>query len=700
MSISSLVTIVVLIFLAVVCLIWLRRLRAKATRLDATPEFTSNSEALVVKKIEINPAVPDETPVLVEEPRNEITFPEPQPVQEADKSTVAVVFTDLEKTIPAEMTRQEIGIPMLETTDAAVNHAEVAQNEIEYGNKGTESAAVPTREAIELKKAENADEEIPDKAATEEIIPSRQNESGHNQPTERPNNIATSSDEPVLEANISPPAASPVTQTESISRLFEEDVGEEEKVIPESVHPYADAEPRPDEIVNEAELIAAYDNDKTPQRYRPPSQAVPRQSRTRTPTQSTSRSRQNEVLLDIRLRLTFDRFGLCRLALLPERKGQLDDEVTVRHEGVSLGLTAQEDWYQDLEFPNIGGLLRDSIEMKGKLADNRRVRWLLTARNIYVLASHQRASGFVSTTRMTLGRSHIILCTAELQDQVEAILILAGCAGYAKLEEANGMPTGWIGFREVAPTQSLPLEDTDEYYAIKPAPDIEINLDGGVWLHNSVWLAGYPPKIKLLGQANTSIKVLIDDKEAQHDAGGYLITDGYDTIGQHSVYCEGLSCSRTYSIEEPTESWKEWPAYKFDESEICGPLVQLTAKAANRRPITVPMSTPLLLGAEPGQIFRCSPRNVTQWKGFVPFDVVWALPAYPLRCNKKTARIIQFKVAPISPRKGVSKAALDWCNAIMDVSRKGLRVESQTAEAAELWYEYKKEARKIWRAAR
>jgi hypothetical protein len=112
------------------------------------------------------------------------------------------------------------------------------------------------------------------------------------------------------------------------------------------------------------------------------------------------------------------------------------------------------------------------------------------------------------------------------------------------------------------------------------------------------------------------------------------------------------------------------------------------------------MSTPLLLGAEPGQIFRCSPRNVTQWKGFVPFDVVWALPAYPLRCNKKTARIIQFRIAPFSPRKGGSKTALDWCKAILDASRKGLRVESNSAEAAAHWHEYKKEARKMWRAAR
>ena len=701
MSNSSLMTIAVVVLLAVASLIlWLRRSRSKTTRLDAIPEFSPVSEEPAVEKIGINTVVPDETPVLVEEPRKEAASPEPQPLPEAANPPVTIVITDSEKTTPSEIVHQEVKIPMLETTDAAVNHADVVQNKIENGNESSRPAAVPAHEAIEFEKVKNADEEMPGNAAPDELSPLRQNESGHTQPAEQPNVIDASSAEPIPVAALPPQALSLDAQTESITRPLEEDVAEDEKVIPEIVYPHADTEPQPDEIANEAEPIGANDNDKSPQRYRPPSQSAPRQPRTRTPAQPAVRNGQNEVLLDIRLRLTLDRFGFCRLALLPERKGQLDDEITVRHGGVSLGLTAQEDWYQDLEFPNIGELLRDSIEMKGKLADNRRVRWLLTARNLYVLASHQRASGFVSTPRMTLGRSHIVLCTAELQEQVEAILIQAGCTGYAKLQEADGMPTGWIGFREVAPTQSLPLEGTDAFYAIKPAPDIELNLDGGIWLQNSVWLDGYPPKIKLLGQANSSIKVLIDGKEAQVNTEGYLIADGYDSIGQHSIYCEGLSCSRTYSIEEPSESWEGWAAYKFDELEICGPLVQLPAKAANRRPITVPMSTPLLLGAEPGQIFRCSPRNVTQWKGFVPFDVVWALPAYPLRCNKKTARILQFRAAPFSARKGDSKAAIDWCNAILDASRKGLRVESNSAEAAAHWHQYKKEARKMRRAAR
>jgi len=701
MSISSLMEIAVLVSIAVVSLIiWLRRSRAKATQFDVSPEFTTTSEEPAVGKIEINPAAIDRAPVPAEEPIKEATLPEPQTQPEADNPPVLAVTADLQKIIPCETEQQKVEIPTLTATDAATNRAEVVQIEMEKENEESNPESVAARENIELEKIKHADVEMPGNAASEELSPLGHRASGLSQPTQQLTEVFTSRAELELETVMRPQAVNPDSTAEPISQILEVNVREDRKEIPEITESNADAEPQYDEVTDDPEPIAANDNDKAPQRYRPPSQAAPRQQRTRTSTLPATRNGQTEVSLDIRLRLTRDRFWFCRLALLPERKGQLDDEITVKHGGVSLGLTAQEDWYQDLEFSNIGNLLRDGIEMKGKLADNRRVRWLLTARNLYVLASHQRASGFVSTPRMTLGRSHIVLCTAELQEQVEAILILAGCAGYAKLQEAEGMPAGWSGFRDVAPTQSLPLEGSDSFYAIKPAPDIEISLEGGIWLQNSVWLAGYPPKIKLLGQANTSIKVLIDGKEAQPNAEGYLIAEGCDSIGQHSIYCEGLSCSRTYSIEEPSESWEGWSAYKFDESEICGPLVQLTAKAAGRRAITVPTSTPLLLGAEPGQIFRCSPRNVTQWKGFVPFDVVWALPGYPLRCNKKTARILQFRDAPFSPRKNGGKAALDWCNAILDASRKGLRVESNSAEAAAHWHQYRKEARKIWRAAR
>lgn len=438
---------------------------------------------------------------------------------------------------------------------------------------------------------------------------------------------------------------------------------------------------------------------RPPSRYRSPVQRPPRQVITRPMDRQTASAAPSEVVLEIRVRLTLDRFAFCAITFLPGRTTELDDEVAVRLGTASLALMAQEDWYQDLSFSDAGRHLRDGFELKGFLSDQRRVGWILRGRDIYVLAAHPRASGFVSATRLAIGRSDIVLCGARLAERVEAVLKEAGCEGYSRLDETLGLPSGWVGFRGVSPVRAIALDlgISDPLYAIKPAAEIEIEFEAGVWLRNSVWLAGYPPQIKLFGQTNGGPKVLIDGKEAQLTAEGSLVVDGYDLPGPHSVYCEGLS--RSYSIEEPPDFWETWPAYQFGQALICGASVQLPPEEAGRGAFSVPMSNPLLIGAEPGQIFRCSSRSVAIWRGFVPFDVVWALPAQPLICNKKTARILQFSDKPPMPRSKETQP-FAWSSAILDASRKGLRIDCGSPESAVRWAEYKKMARSIWRSRR
>ena len=184
--------------------------------------------------------------------------------------------------------------------------------------------------------------------------------------------------------------------------------------------------------------------------------------------------------------------------------------------------------------------------------------------------------------RLLLGRSHVVLCVNSLVGEVETVLKEAGCQGYSKLDEAHGLPDGWAGFRSVSPTNAITVETgiSDPFYAVKPASDIEIEFEAGVRLRNSVWLAGYPPTIKLFGQPGAGIKALIDGKEAVPAEGGSLVVDGYGLPGSHSVYCGGVS--RSYSVEEPPDSWEAWPAYQFGEAKICGALVQLPAEDAGR----------------------------------------------------------------------------------------------------------------------
>jgi hypothetical protein len=405
--------------------------------------------------------------------------------------------------------------------------------------------------------------------------------------------------------------------------------------------------------------------------------------------------------LDIHVHISFDRFDFCVIALLPDRTPQLDETAEANYEDGTLQLVAQEEWYQDLVFEKIGAYLKNGLELRASLADGRRTRWVLRGRSIYVLASHPHASAYVSTNRLVLGRSHLVLCTIDTVTKVESLLNESGCQTYDASDQSLGVPPGWVLLCNVVPTKPIILDaGIDEFYALKPAPDVEIDLEQGIRIRNSVWLAGYPPRIHLFGQIDGTAKITIDGKEALRTTEGVLSVDGFDSPGKHTVYCEGFSCSCSYSIEEPPDSWPEWAAHHFGQADICGPLVRLAPEAANRRVVTVPMSNPLLIGAEPGQIFRCSPRRVANWKGFVPFDVVWALPAHPLISDKKTARILLIAFAPLVLPKKPARRALGWSIAILDASRKGLRLEDSSPEAAVLWRQYRKSARNIWRATR
>ncbi len=435
--------------------------------------------------------------------------------------------------------------------------------------------------------------------------------------------------------------------------------------------------------------------------YQPPRQKSPRAPNPRAPRQQAPPRATTTDDLDIRVHLTFDRSYFCTIGLLPERFRELDGDVEVTEGKSDLQLVAQEDWYEDLYFENIGERLRRGVELKARRSEGGEVRWLLTGREIYVLASHPRASAYVSAPRLALGRSDVVLCVAELVSQVEAILAEAGCLGYIRFDEEHGAPRGWEGFRNVVPRVPLALDlGSDRFYALKPAPDVQLELEGGLRLRNSAYLAGYPPRIRIYGQHSEGVRVFVDGKETQQDGESAFIADGYDCPGPHAVYCEGLSCSSTYSIEEPPESWQRWSAYAVNEADICGPLVCLDPKAAAQRPFSVPMSNPLLIGSEPSQVFLCPRRQSALWKGFVPFDPVWALPAQPLISDKRTARILQFGEMLPTRNKARRHSSIAWSNAILDAARKGLHVEGASASASTCWGEYKRIARDIRKGRR
>ena len=465
--------------------------------------------------------------------------------------------------------------------------------------------------------------------------------------------------------------------------------------------------------------------------YRPPSGApsVPRQPPGAATKDGPEPDAKEEAArtaraLPIEVRVLFDRGGCCRVTLLPKRRAGLPDECAVSSaHGGSLELVAlEEEWYQDVAPEDLATLLRAGTVWAHQATGQ---EWTLAGREIFVLAAGTTHRGFVSCPRLTLGREHIVLCATTKLAQVEQALQKAGCTNQTVFREEDGTPSGWVlvgdmdksgRARGLFPTCAvLMMEGSDILNVLRPLPEIEISLEGGVPLGYSSWLAGFPPLIRVLGDAQHIQKVLIDGKEATIAENAAFRAPGWDEPGTHQVWCSNVS--RSYSLVRLERSWQAWPAYVFPSAggggdcvAICGPLVRplgtgdVLDVARNFERGSILQSNPILLGAVPGQVFIATPRrDVRGARCFAspPFEAVWALPAQPLHCDKATCRIflVARSDASVAPDGSVTgRSVSQWCRLILDASRKGL--SSEPAAARELWVQYKRFARNLWRKTR
>jgi hypothetical protein len=433
-------------------------------------------------------------------------------------------------------------------------------------------------------------------------------------------------------------------------------------------------------------------------------------------------------VVPIELRILFQRGGSCRVTLLPKRREDLPEECTVSTETQAIDLVALEDeWYQDVVPDDLGTLLRAGSLWTHKETGQ---QWLLAGREIFVLGAGTTHRGFVSCSRLELGREHVVLCTESILEAVEDALHKAGCGNWMKLPEADGAPPGWVVVvdtdrsgrpRGIVPMNPVPLDETSDIVnVLRPIPDIEISLEGGVPLGYSSWLAGHPPAIRIFGDVQHAHGVLIDGKEAVVSDGDAYRAPGWDDPGPHQVWCNNMR--RGYSLIRLERTWEVWPAYAFpspgrrgDRVAICGPLVRTftnteeLGEVAKRTEVTrVPQSNPVLLGAVPGQIFEAvSRQDLRGAKCLVspPFAPVWALPAQPFLCDKASHYIIlvgELSGSGNSPERPAHEptphAVSRWCRLILDASRKGLAVEP--AAGGDLWRRYKRLARELWRQTR
>ena len=464
----------------------------------------------------------------------------------------------------------------------------------------------------------------------------------------------------------------------------------------------------PANLVGESEMEAgteieiAEDEVELPHRYQPPKLATAKADTRATSDRATAPRINRPQALEMRVRARSDRYGFCEFQLLAQRSDDYTTELELHQGRRTIRLSAiSDDWFEVSGFVDIAEALE-----RGAALRLQGTTWELRGRALYVLAPLHGISGFVSTTRLDLGRDQIVLCRQSYATQVEAVLAEAGCGGIQGSGTERGAPGGWVFYRSARPSRAVPqAPGNDILNLVRPVPDIEILLEGGLWLRDSTWMAGYPPEIHVSGEIPVGTLITIDGAPAEQAEGGNFRTAAAESIGTHVIWCGGKTAS--FSISEPEENWEQGKL-RSPGNTVCGAFVTREGKTEDSGSlISVPTSNPILIGAKPGEIFRCDSRPGTQWMGFVPFPVSWALPADPLHCDRSVRKVLVVNVmdpfrGTIWGRSGnpVPKNVLQWCHVLLDCRRKGLAVSPGDAEICQLWRDYATEAKRIRRMSR
>jgi hypothetical protein len=435
-------------------------------------------------------------------------------------------------------------------------------------------------------------------------------------------------------------------------------------------------------------------------------------SRPRRPTGSRTAKTSNTDLR-LRVQLVFGRGGVVRsLMLVPDRRDGMPSEIEVVGTQGKLHLSEwSENCYEPVTLSDAGNALTQGIEWHG-CDDAQQWRWILGGRELFVLAPGDEFGlhGFVSVARLWLNARHVVLATERLREEIPEALVQAGCA---TLDVSDGttsdVPDGWYLFRDVTPTRAVPMRDErDILNALCPSHEIEPHFVGGIRLERNIWLAGYPPRIRFTGELAEGFDVKIDNHPAQPASDGAFEASGWDSEGEHRLWFGDRS--KTYSLRTMGEAWEQWHAHDLGTgSAICGATIcQLDGQQCTQ--VRIPVSNPLLVGAQPGEIFRCQIRNDLRSKAviaLVPFTPVWALPLDPIHADKRVARILPLNlleavmtVEQPTRRFQLNNTIHKWVTAINDAGRKQLTLSDESDSARDLWYRYRTIAKQLWKQGR
>jgi len=128
------------------------------------------------------------------------------------------------------------------------------------------------------------------------------------------------------------------------------------------------------------------------------------------------------------------------------------------------------------------------------------------------LGEHIELGGWVSCGRVNMGEKYILLCHSEHKVQVEEYLARHAEPGWEQAPDSQGLPCGWICFRNVRIT-ALAEELAEELDCLVPRLQVGIRLVSGLKVEHDVWLKGGEPEALVTTRESRQVKVYIDSQE-------------------------------------------------------------------------------------------------------------------------------------------------------------------------------------------
>lgn len=435
---------------------------------------------------------------------------------------------------------------------------------------------------------------------------------------------------------------------------------------------------------------------RPPGRYRPRLDRAERNDNAVQAKRGESAERER-LTLEAELQITFapGAWGLSP-ALLFRRNNEMADQLTVRIGAEDHVLESiADDLFEPIPMADFSSVLATGIAAEA--AEPQRARWVRTGRTLHAFTARTGIAGFISVPRVVIGQENAVLCAEPLAADVIAV---AKAVGSPDPEEISGpgVPDGWRCFRRIHPAVAdVPDGCEGLFLALVPLPQAAIELGGGLAIDRSAWLLGYPPSIRIVGAVAAPGDVTIDGLPASVDTQAGCSAPGWDSEGTHTVTYKGIS--RRYEIARGLQEWDVWPAYQANGLRVCG---ALTTNDAGH-PVFVTDRRTYLVGEFPGEIAEAAPPILADTSLGVAapqFQPVWAVQPASARRQSQPPVLIRVPQQSQSHRTRKPRSAVRlWCQAFRD-ARFASSLASYNQQASELWQQYRRNARTLWRRVR